>query len=314
MTGQRSAVASLTMLVLLASVACTSGKNDKEASPEASPQLDSGFGQYVDVGGYSLWIWCEGTGSPTVLLESGLGGSGTDGSWSEVQLDLSTEGRVCRYDRAGLGASDPRPNNGEPVTAGTMAEELRTLLRGAGVGPPYVVVGHSFGGMVARVFTNMYRADVDGVVLVDSSSEEQLHGRWDRSFRSKGGSIREAGTRLAMRETERQLERDDLGSLPLVVLSAGRPNPGDPDWAEWVWADFQRDLAGLSSDSVHVLALDSSHFIQLDQPDLVIEAIREVVKASESDEALPACGSAFSELGGRCLRRRLETLGRIWEE
>jgi hypothetical protein len=283
------------MLVLLASVACASGKSHNEASPER----DSGFSRYVDVGGYSLWIYCEGTGSPTVLLESGLGGSG---SWL-VQPDLSSEGRVCSYDRAGLGASDPRPNNGEPVTAGTMAKELRTLLRAAGVSPPYVVVGHSFGGMVARVFAEMYRPDVEGVVLVDSSSEEQLHGRFARSFSSIGGSWEEAGTRLDMRETERQLERRDLGSLPLVVLTAGRPNPGDPDWVEKVWADFQRDLAGLSSESVHVLALDSQHLIQLDQPDLVIEAIREVVKAAESDEVLPPCGSAFNELGGRCLSR-----------
>ena len=299
---QRSGVASLTMLLLLASVACTSGTSQHEASPEASPERDSGFGQYVDVGGYSLWMWCEGTGSPTVLLESGLGT--LSDWWREVQLDLSTEGRVCSYDRAGLGASDPRPNNGEPASAGTMAKELRTLLRAAGVSPPYVVVGHSFGGMVARVFADMYRPDVEGVVLVDSSSEEQLHGRWDRWFRSMGGSWTEAETRLDMRETERQLRRRDLGSLPLVVLTAGLlDDPGfdPPDWLRKVRADFQRGLAGLSSDSVHVLALDSHHFIQLDQPDLVIEAIREVVTAAESDEALPPCGSAFSELGGRCL-------------
>jgi alpha/beta hydrolase fold len=285
------------MLVLLASVACSSGKSHNEASPERDILSRS-----VDVGGYSLWIDCEGTGSPTVLLEAG--GGRNFGDWAEVQLDLSAHNRVCAYDRAGLGASDPRPNNGEPVTAGTMAKELRTLLRAAGVSPPYVVVGHSFGGMVARVFANMYRPDVEGVVLVDSSSEEQLHGRFARLVRSMGFSWTEAEQRLDMRETERQLERGDLGSLPLVVLTAGDPLTEDfPDWVERVLADFQRNLAGLSSDSVHVLALDSQHFIQWDQPDLVIEAIKQVVKAAESDEALPPCGSAFSELGGRSLSR-----------
>jgi pimeloyl-ACP methyl ester carboxylesterase len=177
-----------------------------------------------------------------------------------------------------------------------MVHEFRALLQAAGVAPPFVVVGHSFGGMLARIFATEYPTDVVGMVLVDSSSEEQLHGKWGLLER---GVLVEAGTRLDMAATERQLEADDLGSLPLVVLSRGRPE--GPPWADRLWAAFQRNLAALSTDSVHVVALDSGHLIQIDQPALVEEAIDEVVKAAVDGQELQPCGPRFTKLRGRCL-------------
>src|SRR5205823_9103794 len=123
-------------------------------------------GQMVDVGGYRLHINCVGTGSPTVLIESGLGD--WSASWSNaVQPQAGRTTRVCTYDRAGMGFSEPGPL---PRTAERFADELHTLLSGAGVPGPYVLVGHSLGGLPVRVYAHKYAAEVAGVVLIESMS------------------------------------------------------------------------------------------------------------------------------------------------
>jgi alpha/beta hydrolase fold len=104
-------------------------------------------GQLVDVGGERLHIDCVGEGSPTVVLESGLGGSSLD--WRLVQPELGKTTRVCAYDRAGMGWSDPSP---QPRTPRQIADELHTLLTHAGIAGPYVLVGHSLGGKNVRLF------------------------------------------------------------------------------------------------------------------------------------------------------------------
>lgn len=126
-------------------------------------------GQLVDVGGYRLHINCTGTGGPTVVIDAGLGDWST--GWAWVQTDVSQETRVCTYDRAGYGWSDegPLPRNAEQF-----AKELHTLLHNANIPGPYVMVGHSLGGLTARVFTGMYPAEVAGVVLIDSMSPRQF--------------------------------------------------------------------------------------------------------------------------------------------
>jgi pimeloyl-ACP methyl ester carboxylesterase len=124
-------------------------------------------GHLVDVGGFRLHINSSGEGSPAVILDAALGGSSV--SWTLVQPALSTLTRVCSYDRAGFGWSEAGP---PPRTAGRIAEELRTLLANARVPPPFILVGHSFGGFVMRIFAARYRADVAGLVLVDPAHPE----------------------------------------------------------------------------------------------------------------------------------------------
>jgi pimeloyl-ACP methyl ester carboxylesterase len=124
-------------------------------------------GRLVDVGGFRLHIRCEGGGSPCVVFDAALGGSSV--SWSLVQPAVAKITSTCTYDRAGLGWSDAGPR---PRTAGRSAEELHTLLARAGVAPPFVLVGHSFGGLVARVFAHRYRSEVAGLVLVDPAHPE----------------------------------------------------------------------------------------------------------------------------------------------
>jgi pimeloyl-ACP methyl ester carboxylesterase len=119
-------------------------------------------GALIDVGGSRLHLACAGEGAPTVVLEAALGASSV--SWSLVQPEVARVTRVCSYDRAGFGWSGAGPM---PRTARRIAGELHILLERAKVSPPYLLVGHSFGGVVMRVFAYDYRADVAGLVFVD---------------------------------------------------------------------------------------------------------------------------------------------------
>lgn len=125
-------------------------------------------GQLVDIGGYKMHIHCTGQGTPTVLLDSGLGDSYL--SWHKVQPQIAQFVRVCSYDRAGLGYSDSSPR---PRTSKDIAEELHLLLHHAGITGPLILVGHSLGGFDVRLYASLYRSEVAGMVLVDSSHPEQ---------------------------------------------------------------------------------------------------------------------------------------------
>ncbi len=125
-------------------------------------------GRLVDVGGYRLKINCTGNGSPTVILESGIGDVLPE--WKQVQIRISSFARVCSYDRAGYGESEAGPM---PRTSLQIARELHVLLQNAGERPPYILVGHSFGGYNVRVFNGEYPSEVAGMVLADSPQEDQ---------------------------------------------------------------------------------------------------------------------------------------------
>lgn len=127
-------------------------------------------GRLVAVDGAQLHLDCRGTGSPTVVLESGMDPFGSI-SWSLQHDKLAAVTRTCAYDRAGIAWSQIGPN---PRTGGQIASELRALLRGGGESGPFVVVGHSMGGLYARIFTGAYRDEVAGLVLIESSHPEQF--------------------------------------------------------------------------------------------------------------------------------------------
>jgi pimeloyl-ACP methyl ester carboxylesterase len=134
-------------------------------------------GWLIDVGGYRLHLQCEGAGSPTIVLEAALGAGSS--SWAWVRPDLVQVTRVCAYDRAGEGWSDLGP---EPRDALQVARELRALLEVAGIQGPYVLAGHSFGGLYVRAYAAEYRDDVSGMVLIDASHPDQ----WVRSEQGRG--------------------------------------------------------------------------------------------------------------------------------
>ena len=125
-------------------------------------------GHLVDIGGRALNIYCSGEGTPAVVFDAGYGDPGY--VWSHIQLEIARTTRACWYDRAGEGWSDPGPF---PRTSEAMARDLHTLLQAGGVQAPYVLVGHSLGGMNARIFNSLYPTDVAGAVLVDAAHEDE---------------------------------------------------------------------------------------------------------------------------------------------
>ncbi|PZV01113.1 MAG: alpha/beta hydrolase, partial [Leptolyngbya sp.] len=126
-------------------------------------------GQMVDVGGYHLHINCTGVGSPTVVIDAGWGD--WSAKWSWVQPEVAKTTQVCTYDRAGMGYSEA---GSLPRNAKQFAKELHTLLHQANIPVPYVLVGHSLGGLSVRVFAHDYAAEVAGVVLIESMSPAQF--------------------------------------------------------------------------------------------------------------------------------------------
>jgi pimeloyl-ACP methyl ester carboxylesterase len=232
-------------------------------------------GELVDVGGHSLHLNCVGEGSPTVILESGLGAMSVD--WANIQPEVSDTTRVCAYDRAGTGWSEPGPGPGDPQQ---IAAELHTLLANAGIDGPYVLVGHSFGGLYVRMYAYQYPNEVEGMVLVDSSHPEQSRRSAQAQAASEASSAEEF---RATPETSAQvlLSTQSLGDKPLSVISAGEQEP--------IWLELQDELAALSSDSVHRVVEGATHESLLkDQRDAQVTsmAVLEVVEAVRNGQPL----------------------------
>jgi pimeloyl-ACP methyl ester carboxylesterase len=239
------------------------------------------FERKVDVGGFRLAISCLGTGSPTVVLESG-GGWG-DSAWYLLQPRLATTTRVCSYDRAGLEGSDDRVPPG-PETAEQVVGELHRLLAGAGIRPPYVLGGWSIGGFFARLYAKRYPTEVLGLVSVDGTPWGLPGEQFVQPPPFDG--MADAAAEL--------LASPGLGARPLVVLTAG---VWPADWVKW-----PRQIALLSTSSILVRADNAGHAIQLDAPALTAEAFRQVLAAVRGGGQLPACSATpLPRLGGACL-------------
>lgn len=271
-------------------------------TPTADPTPVVVEGKF-DVGGFDLWIHCEGTGSPTVLLESGLGSDSH--AWPSVFPAIAEDTRTCKYDRAGLGESAGRP--GYSASAGSMAGEGHRLLEAAGLAGPFVVAGHSYGGMIARILANTYPKDVAGLVLVDASSGHQFEGEWlagDSPWYDRGTTIDREASAAELASIK------SLGSIPVIVLTQGQMS-GD---FEASWSRFQDELATLSSNSLHMVARNSGHSIQDDAADLVNASIRAVVQAVRSGGTLPSCDAAFEAVGAECVATTMTAQVEAWQQ
>jgi pimeloyl-ACP methyl ester carboxylesterase len=170
-------------------------------------------GRLVDVGGYRLHLYCLGQGRPTVILDALF--PGTVSNWAWVQPDIARTTRVCAYDRAGLGWSDPGPI---PRDARQHAHELHTLLSRAQIPGPYVLVGHSLGGLSARMFANEYPDEVAGMVLIEASNPDA----WKRLGKPEG-----VGVGHSMLAVAPWLGR--LGLFRLGIWPTYSPDPDLPD-------------------------------------------------------------------------------------
>jgi pimeloyl-ACP methyl ester carboxylesterase len=239
----------------------------------------------VDIGGRRLHLSCGGSGSPTVILEAGLGDPLT--TWKAVQPAVAETTRVCSYDRAGLGTSDRDPRTAFR-TSRAVVDDLSKLLRAAGVSGPYVLVGHSLGGAHIRLYATRFPRDVVGMVLVDASHEDQYARVEATGFSPPTPAPSDNSERMDMVASLDEVGQEKWrGDIPLVVLSHGRPiAEGLPNITaeqiarvEVVWADLQRDLASRSSLGRLLVAERSGHYVHVEEPSLVIGAIREVVAA-----------------------------------
>ncbi len=319
--------------------------SDRELEPYLHPQ------RLVDVGGHKLNLYCTGRGSPSVILDAGGGESML--TWRKVQPAIAKLTQVCSYDRASMGFSDDGPL---PRDASAMVTDLHALLQRAKIAPPYVLVGHSSGGLYAQLYADRYLQEVAGMVLVDPSFPNQtdalqaasptmkrmdaqgdaantvcyqaaLHGELNFSHASKEYALcgfppnAEADLKagcakngaawcklqhltleqvlrpafwLSSASEDKESKRPDsadvkeqrsYGAMPLTVLTAademlGSPFPPAENRAiERAWTDGHERVAKLSSAGVHTVVPHAGHFIQLDQPAVVIDAIAKLVTA-----------------------------------
>ena len=291
------------MVLGLVMTACASpSPTSQPATPTPMP---SGM---VDVGGYKLFYKCSGQGGPTVILEAGGGADST--VWSKVMGAVEGTTRVCAYDRAGLGRSDEAS---KPRIAQDMVRDLNALLVNAHIGGPYILVGHSGGGLVVRAFADQYPGEVSGLVLVDSAHPEMgarlLAGlppgsaeepdsirAWRQWFTwmvdSKKSPLQDAEGWDNRAVNEQVKAAKPLGGLPLVVISRSPDNPFLANMPELptetnaalrqIWQDLQAELAELSSNTTRVIAAQAGHDIPNEEPELVIEAIRMLVDGVRS--------------------------------
>jgi pimeloyl-ACP methyl ester carboxylesterase len=271
-------------------------------------------GRLVDIGGYRLHLWCTGDGAPAVILDAGLGG--TSAGWGFVQPEVARFTRVCSYDRAGMGYSDPGPS---PRTARRIADELAELLARSGITGPVVLVGESIAGFNVRVFASDHPERAAGLVLVDASHEDDAHEvpgmarfvpllstvgvfrllgvsfgqrveslapsvqRYAQAtrFRAAGyqaaaGEIIHIGKTVSeVRNTRRKL------TIPVLVVTGARG-------ADENWRRLQQDQASLSERGCLITAQQSGHVVAIDQPQVVVDAVRTVVEIVRGQD-VPLC-------------------------
>ena len=235
----------------------------------------------VDVGGHNLNLLIGGQGSPAVIFEGGFGAG--IASWSTVQKDVATFAQTVSYDRAGLSQSEPGP---KPRSAKQIGTELKAALLKAGVKPPYVLVGHSFGGVYARVFADMYPKDVIGMVLIDPSQE--AFNDWAKTNlpdlrKEEEGRIAKAseGVRAESDSIETSYSQARTAKIPpgiQVLLISAAQDEGMPAEARKMWIQKHKEWIASVPGGKHIIAEKSSHFVQAQNPALVIDAIRQMVK------------------------------------
>ena len=278
-------------------------------------------GQVIAVDGRKQHVHCIGEGTPTVILEAGFTVNGSL-HWYKVQPEVSRSVRVCSYDRAGILWSDAGQ---QPRDGNRIADELHALLQSAGVSPPFVMVAHSVGGVFARIFDQRFPGEIAGFVFVDSSHPEQQQRLPQAansgsgappglSFFTGTGIVRSmmlpadpppgtdpnvhattmaywpisahtmfAEIAVVERTTQEEEVRRTLNPRPIVVLSRSTFSSNEERIA---WTGMQDEIAASSQNSVHRVVENTGHNIQMERPEVVIEAVAQVLAAVRENKPL----------------------------
>jgi pimeloyl-ACP methyl ester carboxylesterase len=249
--------------------------------------------QLVDVGGHRLEVLRAGSGGPPVIFESGLGD--TFDAWAKIWPLAARFSTVVAYSRSGLGKSELGPRDHRAKSA---VSELRDLLTRLQLKPPYVLVGRSYGGILVRLYTSLYPADVAGLVIVEGSHEQQVR-RWGMldptypaAFRdSFEAKLRELKPGAEADETLESLRIQEAGSLegmkalpdiPIAVLTSMKVDPAakfvnQTAQGHEAWRAMHEEWFRRSRNGLHIVTTRSGHQIQLEEPELVLQGIQFVL-------------------------------------
>lgn len=271
-------------------------------------------GRLIDIAGHRLHLWCSGDGAPVVILDAGLGG--TSAGWGFVQPDVARFTRVCSYDRAGMGYSETGPT---PRTARRIANDLAELLARGGIAGPVVLVGESIAGFNVRMFASDHPARAAGLVLVDASHEDDAHDvpgmarfvpllstigvfrllgiSFGQPVESLAPSVRPIARATMFRASGYRAAADEIMhiretvsevrssrrrlTIPVLVVTGARG-------ADENWRRLQQDLASLSGRGCLITARQSGHVVAIDEPKVIVDAIRTVVETARGHD-VPLC-------------------------
>ncbi|KOS60344.1 alpha/beta hydrolase [Lysinibacillus agricola] len=247
--------------------------------------IENEAGKKLDIGGIELYyeLLGEHHEGPTLVFDSGYGA--TLENWNSIKDEVSKFSRMFIYDRAGIGKSelDDRPRHSRQNV-----DNLRILLNKAGVKPPYVLVGHSLGGINVRLFASTYPEEVAGIVLLDSSHEDQnkilpplftkeVQEAYYNQFTIEG----------SLDEIEESFEQvrtsKSFGNTPLIVVTGGL-QPFHTKESMAAWMRLQEELANLSTNNQHIIVEDAGHVIHFDKPDVVIGILRDILSIVVKNE------------------------------
>ena len=235
-------------------------------------------GKKLDIGGIELYyeLLGENNEGPTLVFDSGYGASSEN--WNPIKDEVAKFSKIFIYDRAGVGKSemDDRPRHSQQSV-----ENLRVLLKKAGVKPPYVLVGHSFGGLNIRLFASTYPEEVAGVILLDSTHEDQnkiLPSLFTKEVQE--AYFNQFTLEGSLNEVEESLEQvrtsKSFRNIPLIVVTGGL-QPFHTVESMATWMRFQRELTNLSTNKKHIVVEDAGHAIHTDQPQVVVDVIRDML-------------------------------------
>lgn len=268
----------------------------------------------VRVGRHTLAATVTGEGSPAVVIEPSFGGCADD--WTAIAETLARETTVVTYDRAPYGASSAAHDARTPRE---IADDLHRLLGELRVTGPLILVGHSAGGIYARAYAAAHLDRVAGMVLVESSHENQrlvldpLRSRRERlnakitipAVIAESRQVRRGGDRRSIIREWRTFNRvtagpamlasGGLGDRPLVVLTCAPGDPAAPGDAWQAWHGLHADLARLSANSRHVVSASDAHYLNAGDPDLVIAAVTDVLRCARSGQPLSGLAASDAE-------------------